>query len=242
MRDFFQYHPPLNAGAGPRGVMAKMVRNIGGFLFAVAVAELFTLPAPPAHAQLTVPEDVEIVKPQRAAPPKMPETATSPQGQAAPPPAPAEKKSPAAVGGSVENQGRTVGVTEQTTNAESLPRLTLNGIGPIRIGMTIAEARATSIGPLVEQPSGGMPSCFYVMPSGMSKGLAFMVTNGQIARVDITSPIYASMSGARVGMTQDDLLALYPGRLKITKHTYDANGFYLTYTQRPGGPTVPNGV
>lgn len=107
-------------------------------------------------------------------------------------------------------------------------RLSLRGFGPIRIGMTLAEARSIGVGPLVEQPSGSQ-NCFYVKPSTAPEGLQFMVSQGRIARIDITTPAYASVRGARVGQTQEMVTSLYSGQLEITKHKYDENGFYLTF-------------
>ncbi len=81
MSDLFQHRPLCKSGSNPSGALAKMVRDIGGFLFVVALAVFLLLPALPAHAGLTVPEDVEIVKPQRAAPPKMPEVSRASEDQ-----------------------------------------------------------------------------------------------------------------------------------------------------------------
>jgi hypothetical protein len=107
-------------------------------------------------------------------------------------------------------------------------KLSLQGFGPIRIGMTLAQAQSITGGALVGQDSGNQ-ECFYVTPSAAPEGIKLMVTEGRIARIDITSPAYASMRGARVGQMQDKVTRLYLGQLEISQHKYDDNGFYLTF-------------
>ena len=205
--------------------MKTMTWSMKTFLSGIALSALFFLPGKVAYTQLGIPEDVEIVRPRPAEPPKPPEAAPSSQSEATS--APTQKKSPLDVGGPKDNQGRTIGGTGQPTNAESLPRLSLNGFGPVRIGMTLAEVQAAGV-PLDTGVSESV-FCSYVKPTGMPEGIAFMVRNGQIARIDITTSAYASMSGARVGQTQEEVLRLYAGRLEISVHKYDPDGAYLTY-------------
>lgn len=121
-----------------------------------------------------------------------------------------------------------IGAPGKPVNWMSPPNLSVRGIGPILIGMTLAEARAAAADPLIHNPADSQ-GCFHVKLTGAPNGLSFMVTDGQISRVDITSSSYSSISGARVGQTQDQVIQLYSGRLEITVHKYDQNGRYLTY-------------
>ena len=118
--------------------------------------------------------------------------------------------------------------SSKQANWTTSAKLSLKGFGPIKIGMTLEEARKAIVDPLKHNPEEG-EECFYVTPSGIPEGLSFMVTDGRISRIDITSPAYCSMRGARVGQTQDQVIKLYEGKLEITKHKYDMNGFYLTF-------------
>jgi tetratricopeptide (TPR) repeat protein len=116
-------------------------------------------------------------------------------------------------------------------NWASPPKLSIRGLGPIRIGMSLVEAGLAAGTPLIRDPSESAESadCFYVKPSGAPNGLEFMVTNGRISRIDINSPLYSSISGLRIGQTQDQIIKLYPGKLEIETLRYEGEGTYLTY-------------
>jgi hypothetical protein len=55
-----------------------------------------------------------------------------------------------------------------------------------------------------------------------------MVEDGKIVRVDIRDSSVATPRGARVGMDEDSVRALYGGRLRIKPHLY-VDGHYLIY-------------
>ena len=59
-------------------------------------------------------------------------------------------------------------------------KLAINGIGSIRVGMTVDEASKSGGIRLIRSGSGGLDEyqCFYVQPKGEPKGIAFMVTKG----------------------------------------------------------------
>ena len=113
-------------------------------------------------------------------------------------------------------------------------KLAINGIGPIRVGMTVDEASQSAGIRLIRIGSGGLDEyqCSYVQPKGEPKGISFMVTKGRIARVDITSKRITTISGARIGDNENRILSLYPGQIKATPHPYVSrppeNGKYLT--------------
>lgn len=117
-------------------------------------------------------------------------------------------------------------------------KLALNGIGPIRVGMTVDEASQSAGIRLIRSGSGGMDEylCSYVQPQGEPKGISFMVTNGRIARVDISSKRITTISGARIGDNENRILSLYPDVIKATPHPYVShspdNGKYLTFVPK----------
>src|SRR4028118_601087 len=80
-------------------------------------------------------------------------------------------------------------------------KLAINGIGPIRVGMTVDEASQSAGIRLIRSGSGGLDEyqCFYVQPKDRKSGIRFMVTKGGIARVDISSKRITTLSGARIG-------------------------------------------
>ena len=117
-------------------------------------------------------------------------------------------------------------------------KLAINGIGPIRVGMTVDEASKSAGIRLITIGRGGRDEyqCSYVQPKGEPKGISFMVTKGRIARVDITSKRITTISGARIGDNENRILSLYPGQIQATPHPYVSrspeNGKYLTFVPK----------
>jgi hypothetical protein len=125
-----------------------------------------------------------------------------------------------------------IGATSAQTKITNQSKLAINGIGSIRVGMTVAEASRASGTKLVSSGDYVEKSCYYVQPQGAPKGLNFMVTDGRIARVDIYKPSsITTLSGAKIGDTEARIKALYPGQIKVTPHEYTGyqGGHYLTY-------------
>ncbi|HBK99807.1 MAG TPA: hypothetical protein DD001_22045 [Microcoleaceae bacterium UBA10368] len=116
-------------------------------------------------------------------------------------------------------------------------KLALNGIGPIRVGMTVEEASQSAGVRLVQTQSGGEEyGCFYFKPQGEPKGIAFMVTKGRIARVGISNERITTIKGAKIGDTEDQIISLYPGQIQITKNPLfarpEAKSKYLTFVPK----------
>ncbi|MBE9188496.1 hypothetical protein IQ270_28645 [Microcoleus sp. LEGE 07076] len=117
-------------------------------------------------------------------------------------------------------------------------KLAINGIGPIRVGMTVDEA-SESARIKFTKGGGGRDEyqCSYVEPKGEPKGIAFMVTKGRIARVDIFSnKQITTIKGAKIGDTEDRIISLYPGQVQVTRHPYQrlplTNQKYLTFVPK----------
>jgi len=103
------------------------------------------------------------------------------------------------------------------------------GIGPVRTGMTVAQADSVLGGAL--RVAGDPPaSCTYASAAGSPPGVRFMVVDGRIARVDVDSASVATASGARVGDAEERVAALYRGRVRVTPHKYEPGGHYLEVT------------
>lgn len=114
-------------------------------------------------------------------------------------------------------------------------KVVISGIGPIQVGMTVAQASKAAGMQLVSEgsyPSGG--SCFYVKPKGGLSNVAFMVSENRIARVDILGSPVTTLSGARIGDTESRIKSLYPGQIEVTPHKY-TNGHYLTFVPKDRG-------
>jgi len=117
-------------------------------------------------------------------------------------------------------------------------KLALDGIGPIRVGMTVDEA-SRSAGVRLVNSGGGRDEylCSYFKPQDSPEGIAFMVTNGRIARVDnFSNKQVTTIKGAKIGDTEDRIISLYPGQIKVTRHPYQrlplTNQKYLTFVPK----------
>ena len=89
-------------------------------------------------------------------------------------------------------------------------------MGPILVGMTVAEAEAAAGMSLVGGPDELFgPDCYYVEPESGIPGVAFMVYEGTIGRVEVHGlETVSTRSGARIGMTEEEIVALFPGQIE----------------------------
>jgi hypothetical protein len=120
--------------------------------------------------------------------------------------------------------GEAAGVSEATA-------VSVNGLGPIRIGLTVSQAARASGLELIPEHDPLDPDeldCYYVTPRAGLPGVTFMIADGKIARVDISNPSIRRLSGARIGMTEAEVSHIYAGRVEITEHQYDPAGHYMT--------------
>lgn len=109
-------------------------------------------------------------------------------------------------------------------------RVSLRSIGAVTIGMSMDEA-AAAIGRRLIRSSdgGGSNSCYFAEPENGPKGVAFMVTNGRIARIDITEGPIATASGIRIGDREESVLARYGKRISAKPNQYDDNNHDLVF-------------
>ncbi|MFP4007623.1 MAG: hypothetical protein ACLFV6_06385, partial [Spirulinaceae cyanobacterium] len=109
--------------------------------------------------------------------------------------------------------------------------LALTQFGPIEVGMTIPEATQAAGVPFTQQSSGGEEyGCLYYNLEPQVEGVAVMVVENRIARIDITSDHIKTLSGAGIGTTEAEIRRLYSGQIKSEGHTYDPDGKYLIFT------------
>ena len=100
------------------------------------------------------------------------------------------------------------------------------GIGRLRAGMTVSEARAAF--PSFKLPRGAdSTGCNYATIDGLPAGVSVMVDGGKVGRVDVIRGDVATSAGARIGDTEDRVKTLYPGRVSVSPHKY-TDGHYLT--------------
>jgi hypothetical protein len=102
--------------------------------------------------------------------------------------------------------------------------VTETGIGPIRIGMTVAEVRQALGSNLIAM--GPISFCYYVKPERGPSGVLFMIADDRIVRVDVSNPSIATTLGARVGDNEGQIKALYSQVVVSPRKT--TSGHYLT--------------
>jgi hypothetical protein len=113
-------------------------------------------------------------------------------------------------------------------------RLSAEGIGAIRFGMTLAEA---------EQAAGGKASlpepfdqaCSMVRFPALPK-LRFMVEDDIVTRADADRGV-DNAAGIAVGDSLAQLRSRHPGA-EVSVHKYDANGHYVTLKSADGRAAI----
>jgi len=97
--------------------------------------------------------------------------------------------------------------------------LRTDGIGPVRVGMTLAELNR------VLQEGFRMPTdkdergCFYVS-STRHMGVHFMVEDGRVSRIDVASRGFPTDKGIQVGDPERQVFATYGRALKVRQNAY----------------------
>lgn len=121
--------------------------------------------------------------------------------------------------------------------------LTFDGLGPVRVGMTVPEAEAVlgvKLTPLDTSDGVSSEACWYTSRTdGVDQALPYMIQNGRIARIDVNNGTPGAMKrsdpgvrterGIRIGSSEEDVKKAYGSSLDITPHAYgDENDHYLT--------------
>lgn len=107
-------------------------------------------------------------------------------------------------------------------------QLAAEGFGPVKMGMTVAEAgKALRLKLLEAAPArAGGPAC-HTADAADLPGVSFVIESGKIVRIDVYGVSYQTAKGVRSGMKEAEAKARYPG-IQVTPHKYDTTGHYLT--------------
>ncbi len=143
-----------------------------------------------------------------------------------PPPGPTSTVPPASSSATTAVSTQPQSTQPSTATRPGLTETTpveLRGVGPVRIGMSLAEASAAAGTPIVAKP--GLRNCAFADPEGGPRGLSFMVIDGRIARIDVWGA-HATLAGVRVGDTEERVQAAYGRQLQVTERLY-CPGHYL---------------
>lgn len=111
--------------------------------------------------------------------------------------------------------------------------VTEDGVAAARIG-TARSALVTQGGAAL----GDVGGCEFIRPAGAPEGLAAMVVDGTVKRIDVIQPGIATAAGVEVGDSGEELNRAYPWASTRLPHKYVAGGHYLVVDvlDSPGGP------
>lgn len=136
---------------------------------------------------------------------------------------------------------RALATSDPNNPLSSLPLLAIlneplktTGIGPIRIGMTLEDLEETGLTPIAIESS-GQGACQYYRIKGNSEPIGIMAINDRILRIDVwPGSLIETRSGAKIGSTEADLVAMYRGQLEATANPVTL-GKTIVFTPRDPG-------
>lgn len=118
-------------------------------------------------------------------------------------------------------------------------KLSFQGLGPLYVGMP--EARiAGALSNELEDREGGSQGCraWRFVTTGVSSPLAGVtlgVNQGRLVRIEIDTPEWQTVSGAKVRMPEAALRRIYGKRLREELHPVDATGKLLVLPGQEAG-------
>lgn len=129
-----------------------------------------------------------------------------------------------------------VSVADSPAQLTDQSKLTLDRIGNVRVGMTVAEASASAGIPInLEKNVPESGQCGYAQTASQIAGLSFMLEGDLIVRIEVRGKsAISTVSGAKIGDTEARIKALYPGQVKVTPHAFNSKGHYLTVVPKDG--------
>lgn len=109
-------------------------------------------------------------------------------------------------------------------------RLSIHGLGPIKIGMS--EHQAERAGQVSLTGTGSGPGCRYLFLEQGSIRAEFMLSKSRIVRVDLRRRGVRTTGGVRVGDSEASVRRRFSGRLRIQPTKYIEGGFDLEVRPR----------
>lgn len=107
--------------------------------------------------------------------------------------------------------------------------LRLDGIGPAKVGMTLAQLNTALHAHFVMPRDKDDQGCFYLNPRNHPQ-VALMIESGHLVRVDIDKPGISTEKGLSVGDSEVRAKHVYGAELTVKPSQYegDEGGHYLT--------------
>ena len=113
------------------------------------------------------------------------------------------------------------------------------GYGDVKFGIAAADMEKAWGGELKTLGKDANPSCYFMTPKWTKTPaeFAFMIGDGKFARYGTDSAKYVAPGGGKVGMTVQELQALYHDALQSTPHKYVEGGHDLSMPASGVAPT-----
>ena len=123
----------------------------------------------------------------------------------------------------------TVAASSTAHSVETMARF--DGFGDMRFGMDEKAFRQAWQGEL-SGTSTADGSCYYLTPKWIKSAadFGFMFEGGHFVRYDVGQAIETAPGGGKVGMTVDQIRALYGSRIEDMPHKYEPGALYLRMT------------
>jgi len=118
--------------------------------------------------------------------------------------------------------------------------LRMDGIGPIKVGMSVKEAEKAA-GVKLPSIQEEMNDCTFVAPNGNFKEIMFMAMKGKIVRAGVASEGFSqnkskvrTAEGIGIGDSMKKVKEIYKGRIQSQGHPYgkEEKDFYLLVTPK----------
>jgi hypothetical protein len=112
--------------------------------------------------------------------------------------------------------------------------LGFGGLGPIRAGLTADQVLSLADWPGIARTTHSDP-CWVMPYDGGKSDFSLLIIDGKVARLEIRgASTLTTFSGARVGMSEAELKALYGTLLDSQPHKYDETGRVFTLRSSSG--------
>ena len=121
-----------------------------------------------------------------------------------------------------------------TSQASDSWVLRQDGIGPVKVGMNLAQLNAILHEKFAMPESKDEQACFDV-DTAAHPHVSFMIVNGRFARIDVNGTGVPTASGIQVGDSEERAKQVYGSRLTVEPHAYTGpEGHYLTIRSTDG--------
>jgi hypothetical protein len=107
-----------------------------------------------------------------------------------------------------------------------------DGVGPVKIGMTLAQLSAALHQDLADDEK-DEHGCFYI-DAHAHDHVGFMIIDGHVMRVDVGAPGVKTVEGIQVGDSEARARQVYGPKMKVIGHQYIDTGHYLTVRSADG--------